>query len=309
MKNKYILFSTAAVLLMGLAAFTFAGTNGDDDKKKIEKKIEISIENGNKTVTVTTTEDGKTKKEIFTGKEADEYLEKNNHGSFDEEIKSEGSPKRMMKIKTDADATGEKNSEANIFMFCNMGDTAFNCADMKEEMEKLKKELKESGINFEFEAEITEECKKNMHHAMTYAYSFDTDDIEKDIDSIIKSIDIDVNISSGNGNQKQVIIKKIVITDDKKNNQTKMKKEAVKEEVKLYPNPADDTFMIEFDLPSEEKAIISATDINGKVVFTETISGSKKYKKQVNTSEFADGTYILDIKQGDTHITKKVVIK
>lgn len=88
-----------------------------------------------------------------------------------------------------------------------------------------------------------------------------------------------------------------------------MKKETVKEEIKLYPNPADDSFLLEFEVPTEEKAQITVTDINGKVVLSETVSGSKIYKKQINSSSFADGTYILDIKQGDTHISKKVVVK
>ena len=110
MKNKYILFSATAVLLIGIAAFSFAGKNEEDDKKKVkvEKKMEVSDENGNKTVNVSTTENGKTKNEVYTGKEADEYLKKN-----DTEIKTEKSfgENVNIKIETESDVTSGNSTK------------------------------------------------------------------------------------------------------------------------------------------------------------------------------------------------------
>ena len=48
----------------------------DDDISGIRKKVKIEVDNGNKKVTVTTTENGEAKTEVYEGKEADEYLEK-----------------------------------------------------------------------------------------------------------------------------------------------------------------------------------------------------------------------------------------
>jgi hypothetical protein len=60
------------------------GDLDDLDFNKECKLIKINMEedNGDKTVTVTTTEDGKDKVEIFKGKEADEYLENMEEGEM-----------------------------------------------------------------------------------------------------------------------------------------------------------------------------------------------------------------------------------
>lgn len=110
MKNKYILFSATAVLLIGIAALSFAGKNEDETKKKVkvEKKIEVSDENGNKTVNVSTTEDGKTKKEVYSGKEADEYLKNNNTEITTENPSGKNS---RIKIETDVNETTGNNTK------------------------------------------------------------------------------------------------------------------------------------------------------------------------------------------------------
>lgn len=53
--------------------FNWSAVKADGD---IEKKIEVTVEDGVKKVTVTTTEDGKEKVETYEGDEADEFLEK-----------------------------------------------------------------------------------------------------------------------------------------------------------------------------------------------------------------------------------------
>ncbi len=80
MKTKFTLFGGIALLALlcfGVYGFT-ATTGGDEEDKK--KKIEITIENGVKKMTVTTIENGKKKVETFEGDEVDEYLEK--HGTI-----------------------------------------------------------------------------------------------------------------------------------------------------------------------------------------------------------------------------------
>ncbi|MFZ5554548.1 MAG: T9SS type A sorting domain-containing protein [Bacteroidota bacterium] len=308
MKNKYILFSASAVLLLGLAAFSFAG-NGEDEKKKkkVEKKIEVTNNNGQKTVTIETTEDGKTKKEVYTGKEAEEYLQKN-----EATVSASGSCTKMIRIKIDdKDIPGTTGKEDDVIMFYNFNDSVFNSEELKKEMEKIKKELEEKGIHFDFDLALHEECMKNMQNkCMAYAYAFDTDDMDMHTDSMMKTMDIDIRVSDENTKgEKKVVVSKVIIINDNNDNKTTKKKSPAGEEIKLSPNPADDSFLLEFEVPGEEKAQITVTDINGKIVLSETVSGSKIYKKQVNSSSFADGTYILNITQGDTRISKKIVIQ
>ena len=78
MKAQFkILASIALVALICLGAIGVAQTTGGGETpKKVEKKIEIVEENGVKTMTVTTTTDGVSAVETYTGNEVDEYLRK-----------------------------------------------------------------------------------------------------------------------------------------------------------------------------------------------------------------------------------------
>ena len=48
----------------------------EGDLKNMEKNVKVEIENGQKKVTITATENGEEKTEVYEGAEADEYLEK-----------------------------------------------------------------------------------------------------------------------------------------------------------------------------------------------------------------------------------------
>ena len=69
------------------------------EHKEIMKKVNVEVEDGIKTVTVTTTEDGKEKVEVYKGDEADEYLEKMKHGKKMKIHISEDGDKKVMKKK------------------------------------------------------------------------------------------------------------------------------------------------------------------------------------------------------------------
>ena len=72
----------------------------DKDIDGIRKKVKVEVENGNKKVTVTTTENGDEKTEVYEGKEADEYIQKmkSENDDFDIEIKSDKDGKKVKKI-------------------------------------------------------------------------------------------------------------------------------------------------------------------------------------------------------------------
>jgi hypothetical protein len=72
----------------------------DDAKDEIQKKVKVEVEDGNKTVTVTTKENGEEKTEVYSGKEADEYIEKMKaeNKDFDISIESKADGKKVKKI-------------------------------------------------------------------------------------------------------------------------------------------------------------------------------------------------------------------
>lgn len=77
-------------------------TDGDFDEVSdgIQKKVKVEVEDGNKTVTVTTKENGEEKTEVYSGKEADEYIEKMKaeNKDFDISIESKTDGKKVKKI-------------------------------------------------------------------------------------------------------------------------------------------------------------------------------------------------------------------
>ena len=79
----------------------------DDVSDGIQKKVKVEVEDGNKTVTVTTKENGEEKTEVYSGKEADEYIEKMKAENKDFDIsidsKSDGKKVKKIIIETDKD--------------------------------------------------------------------------------------------------------------------------------------------------------------------------------------------------------------
>jgi len=77
-------------------------TGGDLDEVSdgIQKKVKVEVEDGNKTVTVTTKENGEEKTEVYSGKEADEYIEKmkTENKDLDISIESKADGKKVKKI-------------------------------------------------------------------------------------------------------------------------------------------------------------------------------------------------------------------
>jgi len=71
-----------------------------DDSLGISKKIEVKIDNDVKTVTVTTTENGKEKVEVYEGEKADEFLEKQTDEKMDLNSSEDGNKKIIKKKVT-----------------------------------------------------------------------------------------------------------------------------------------------------------------------------------------------------------------
>jgi hypothetical protein len=86
----------------------------DDVLHDSNKEIKIEIEDGNKKVTITTTDNGEEKTEIYEGEEAEEYLEKmkSEHGhEMLIEIDEDGDHKKMKKIIIEKKETKDKNDK------------------------------------------------------------------------------------------------------------------------------------------------------------------------------------------------------
>ena len=76
------------------------GKDLSDVDEGMSKKVKVKIENGEKTVTVTTKENGEETTKVYTGDEAEEYLNKMKaeNDDFDIQIKSDKDGKKVKKI-------------------------------------------------------------------------------------------------------------------------------------------------------------------------------------------------------------------
>jgi hypothetical protein len=76
--------------------------------------------------------------------------------------------------------------------------------------------------------------------------------------------------------------------------------------INLFPNPATNYFTIA--LPNaNEKVEITITDITGKIIYSTTVSETQKI--EVNTNDFAEGVYLVQVQSADFIATKKLVVE
>lgn len=74
----------------------------------------------------------------------------------------------------------------------------------------------------------------------------------------------------------------------------------------IYPNPANDYFVIEVNKSLHPEITISINDQAGLSVITRTLKGSERYT--INSAKLAAGTYTLNIISGDKSVAHKLVI-
>jgi len=86
-----------------------------------------------------------------------------------------------------------------------------------------------------------------------------------------------------------------------------VKYDANSEIVKLYPNPNNGHFSIEFINPLQnDKSEIVITDLAGKQVYNEPVF-KEETKKQIDVSGSRSGIYVMMIKDKDILVTKKFI--
>ena len=80
--------------------------------------------------------------------------------------------------------------------------------------------------------------------------------------------------------------------------------------IKLFPNPASDKLILEWQSDSTEKGQLTIEDMLGRTLFTKAAS-SNTSPQSIDVSKLAEGTYIVWLKEYGHAIyqTKVVIIK
>lgn len=80
-------------------------------------------------------------------------------------------------------------------------------------------------------------------------------------------------------------------------------------DLNIYPNPNNGVFNLKFNLPEEGKIAVRIFDVNGKEVFSDKERKFKgEYNKEIDLTEFGNGTYIISIEQNDKSTVKKIIV-
>lgn len=307
-----MIYQVAAFCLL-IPALSMAQTE-EKVQRSIQKKIEVTEENGIKTVKVETSENGNTTTEVYVGDAADEYL---NHQHSSSGNHQAGDPFHMnFNIQMD--------TLNHAFNF-QMNDGSFSISELG-----LDSILKDLDFSFQFNGEMEEQLKKMMEEfkmpsmdGNSFQWSdslipsmknhqmiiLQDDEIDEKTKEELKKMGINIETEGKDGKKitSKVIVARVVLIEDMEPE----KKSKVLEDVNIgfYPNPGNGDFTLEFNIEEEkEEAIISIHDLTGKIVYTETVKGKGNYKKQISLNE-PSGIYILKIQQGKKAITKKLVIQ
>ncbi|MCD4791067.1 MAG: C10 family peptidase, partial [Bacteroidales bacterium] len=80
--------------------------------------------------------------------------------------------------------------------------------------------------------------------------------------------------------------------------------------LKVYPNPANNLLNISFSLDESQSFDIKLLSVTGEVVYVESINKfSGNYVNTINLSEIAKGVYFLNLTNNKGTVNKKVIIK
>jgi hypothetical protein len=81
----------------------------------------------------------------------------------------------------------------------------------------------------------------------------------------------------------------------------------------VYPNPIQTTFIIQYDLAASANVRIDILDVNGRVVKNvkkeRQNAGNHQFLEGISKNNFADGIYFIRLNVDNQSITKKIIIK
>tara|TARA_R110002096_G_scaffold291313_1_gene485547 strand:- start:55 stop:2013 length:1959 start_codon:yes stop_codon:yes gene_type:complete len=76
----------------------------------------------------------------------------------------------------------------------------------------------------------------------------------------------------------------------------------------VWPNPTKDLLNFTYKTLNNSNVNVFLTDMQGRTVYSNVIKSSSTISETINTKTFANGIYILSVKQGNNVLNKKVVL-
>jgi flagellar basal body rod protein FlgG len=80
--------------------------------------------------------------------------------------------------------------------------------------------------------------------------------------------------------------------------------------VSVYPNPSNGSFTVQTNSLVNDEISIQVVDITGKIIYTEPVSLTiGKNSFDINLTGLSSGYYQVNLRKGNSVITKKLMIK
>jgi Secretion system C-terminal sorting domain len=328
--NKHkqtILIATAMLQLVSAASFA----QKNDDEKNIRIKIQINDDGKNVNIDTTFTDEATMQK----------WMKEND---FDAPVPPPPStppdppqppdaPKNKqheeMRIKVYSDKEVENLKEEIADLEKNLKEELKSLNDIKIDVDVFKDEegreivIKKFGgekdsFFYSFKIPDCEQLKKEMQELgdemKSFTFSFDSDD--KSDKKIKRSSKVIIIEDGKKKNQKKEKESK----GDKKETPAKEEKqqptkgqtafELTPENFNLSPNPGKGLYNLNFDLASTEPVAVKMLDFAGREVFSDVAENfTGHYENQIDITGKSRGTYLLQIKQGESWMHKKVMLQ
>lgn len=81
-------------------------------------------------------------------------------------------------------------------------------------------------------------------------------------------------------------------------------------DVRVYPNPSDGHFYVDFNVVNTADVTVKLTDMEGKEIYSETMKNFQgPFAKSIYSHQFAKGTYLLEVTAGNEKSAMKVVVQ
>ncbi len=333
------------LFIVCMLALVSAGTaTAQSTKKNIDKKVEFKNDNGKQTLTIITSEDGKEKKEVYTGAEAERKME---------ELNSKGSDAHF-KVWIEDEKNG--GDDANVHLFNSDGQMSVIHKDGKVIIKKIDKDGKEEIEEIDLDQSV-EKAMEDLHFNMdSGAFTFDLNQafdakkFEEQMERFSKDMELNMKAFSdksyiikefdpngGNdtkvilkedtetlspeeikakygvevdGDNSTVVIKKIITVKKDGSTTGSSSQDKLKVgELDVYPNPSKGDFTLKYNSAKGGLSAITVKDLNGRIVFQSEYNTKGPVEKKLGLTHLPAGAYTVTLKNGENTTTQKIVIE
>lgn len=284
------------ITLTLFVGFLSLATFGQDEATITERRIEIE-DGQHPKVTITTSENGKTTIEELYGKAAEKYIQDRETAR-----EEEPQPKRtIVEINIDEeDVEAMKASMQKVRV------------ELAEEMDRVAHELKEMDMDSIMES-IGIEIERTIEDVR---YRFDSEDENKTSVIVVRSkgndddtdVDVEVEVRTDNNTDaKEVRVSrtKMVVED---HSSTQEGKGNIRN-LEVYPVPSDGAINVAFENKDGGPVRIEVKNMQGETLREMKIKRDGKKRMKMNLDDLPAGTYLIEVTEGSTAITKKLVIE